>query len=522
MPKKVEYIGNVSRWPERAITGEWSTWFPGQMEECNNDRADKLLATGLFKVPDETLTPEDVAALKPLVSGNGFGAKLWRGGSRLLAGKSWLRMPTSVAGMQATSASATIQAVVRRGRPCIEVSIGENTTPQGILIPLPSAQTVSPNQHMVIEVENAAEWNGGSWRLGFFDGALGTLTNGMQAVQTVGAGNAWNGMHCIAPLNVAHTTAGGSTTEWTAIGTGAFNATLMTQIAVRAVRKAAPVGTARFWLYEIAEDEKNTLPQIVVGADDGHMTWYTTGLPLVERYGFSSYLSYIADDQNGTTRMRDSVEWVSAIARGHHAVVHGCKSGVDSLRDYFADYLGRGYASPAEAMAADVKHNRDAMVDAGLDPDGLGRTVYVLPQGYHQPSGGAGDDTIAEVLDAAGMVGARRATLENAIISNGGGAANVMYLPVIGHWWANASEATNISNVVLQMQTEIAAGRSVVLMFHEVRDTPSVVEHITPANLNTILAAASALVRSGAARAGRLTDLVYELRTYNAPVHIGA
>ena len=455
-----------------------------------------------------------------LVSGDGIYslAQLKRGGSVLRAGKPWLRQPASTTGMIASSANATIAAATRNGRNCIEVTIAAVTTPQGIHIPIATPQTVTAYQHIVIEVEDASEWNGGNWRLGFFDGSLGTLTNGMQIVQTVGTANGWDGIHCIAPTTVATTTSSGSTSEWAAVGTGAFGSTVMTQIAVRAVRKSGPVGTARFWIYEIAEAEKSSLPSIVIGADDGSDTWYTDGLPLCEKYGFSSCMAYIKDDRGTATRM-SVAQWADAIiTRGHHAVVHGCKTGVASLRDYFASYTG--YSSAQAAMEADITYNRDGMVNEGLDPDGRGRKIYVLPQGYHQPTGGAGDDTIANALTNCGMIAARRAVVENAIIANGGWSGAAMYLPIIGHNWADANEATNITNLVSQMQTEVTAGRSVVLMFHEVK-TPTAAQHITAANLETILAAAATLVRAGTARAGKMTDLVDELRTYTAPVHVG-
>lgn len=83
-----------------------------------------------------------------------------------------------------------------------------------------------------------------------------------------------------------------------------------------------------------------------------------------------------------------------------------------------------------------------------------------------------------------------------------------MYLPIIGHWWSSGDEAGNITALVALMQAEIAAGRDAVLMFHEVRDTPSAAEHISPANLETVLRAASVLVSDGAADWGRLTDYV--------------
>lgn len=94
------------------------------------------------------------------------------------------------------------------------------------------------------------------------------------------------------------------------------------------------------------------------------------------------------------------------------------------------------------------------------------------------------------------------------------------YLPIIGHSYAGGAEATNIADLIARMQSEVAAGRSVIFMFHEVRDAPTLAEQITPANLELLVSAAAALVKSGAARAGKLTGLVKELSSYDSPVEM--
>lgn len=430
-----------------------------------------------------------------------------RYGSSLKRGYPLLRCPSSATPYTAESGNITIAATTRRNRKCLEVTVAALVGPHSMNFAIPS-RTYSPNIHWVFEVEDASEWNGGSWRIGLFTD--GTFATGMNYTQTVGSANGWDGIHVIAPMN-------STTAEWAAVGAGSFSST-MAVCRLRFGRKASPTGTTRIWIYEVAEDEKQSLPAIYIGADDGHMTWYDDGLPVLEKYGFSSYLAYIRDDQDGATRMRDSVEWADAIARGHHAIVHGCKTGVASLRDYFSSYTG--YASPQAAMQADIEYNRDGMVNAGLDPSGRGRKFYVLPQGYHQPSGGAGDDTITNAMTAAGMIAARRATVENGLVINGGGRGMAYYLPIIGHSYAGGSEATNITNLVARMQAEIAAGRSCIFMFHEVRAAPSTAEQITAANLETIVAAAAALVQSGSARHGNVHELVDEIQTYDSPVHL--
>lgn len=506
MPKTVKYIGTVTRWPELATTGKQSTWVPGQQEQRSDTEAAQLLATGLFSDVDATQLPEQkVVAISGVVSG------AWKRSSSVLrAGKPWLRLPTA-AGQVGTGAGvshgggATGAFTTRRGRACYEITAPANANLQSLFFAIASG-TVTNKQHIVFEVEDAEQWRGGSWRLGFYTD--NTFATGVRATITADSYNGYNGVHCLAPL------AG----EWANVGAGSFSST-MTQCIFQFQRKAGAAGDTRIWVYEVAEAEKSSLPQIVIGADDGAETWYTDGLPILEKYGFSSYLAFIADDRGTATRISQA-EWADAVARGHHAVVHGCKTGKTSLADYFADYAG--YSSPGAAITADIQYNRDIMVSEGLDPDGLGRTVYVYPQGKHQPNlTTAGDLTISNALDALGFVGGRLARVQNAIIVNGGWSGAARYLPIIGHSWSSGDEAGNVAGVISAMQDEIGAGRPVVLMFHEVRASPSANEHITAANLETILAAAATLVRAGSARPGRLTDLIYELNSYLSPVHVG-
>jgi hypothetical protein len=437
--------------------------------------------------------------------GNSYGfTQQLRQGSLRNSGKPILRSPANTTGLLLSS-NVTAIATTRNNRPCWEVTFPAETANKSVYFPITS-RTYTDKVHATVEVEDASEWNGGSWRLALFTDI--NINVGMRYVQTVGAANAWNGVHCISPL----------ATEWAAVGAGSFGST-MTYAAMQFVRKAGPTGTTRVWIYEIAEADKQTLPSITIGADDGHGTWYTEGLPIVEKYGFSSYLAYIHDSALAGGTSMTVAQWQDAVARGHHAVVHGCKSGVASLRDYFSSYTG--YATPQAAMQADIEYNRDGMVGGGLDPDGRGRRFYVFPQGYHQPSGGAGDETIPNALAAAGITAARRATVENGLIINGGWNGARKYLPIIGHTYAGGGEATNISNLVTAMQNEVNAGRSVVLMFHTVRASPTVAEDISSANLETLVSAANNLVVSGAARRGRLTDVSEELGTYTSPVHVG-
>lgn len=444
-------------------------------------------------------------------SGSGKASNLRRGFPILRCPASTASIPGIGAG-GGGGASPTYQIVRRNNRNALEITFQAHTNPQTVFWTV-TGRKYADRMHCVCEVEDANQWNGGFY--GFQLSKDGSFNDNVRYTYNIGRSTGWSGVHCISPTPSEFVGTGTSTTPFTSNQT----TDTMTYAAFRGTRTAGPTGTTRIWLYEIGESEKQSLPQIVIGADDGHMTWYTDGLPIIEKYGFSSYLAYIRDGQNGTTRMRDGVEWPDAVGRGHHAVVHGCKTGVSSLADYFASFTG--YATPQAAMQADIEYNRDGMVAAGLDISQRGRKVYILPQGIHQPASGAGDATIMNAVRAAGMVAGRRATVEGSILINGGQAGQALYLPIIGHSYAGGSEATNITNLVTAIQTEIAAGRSVILLFHEVRTSPTVAEQISPTNLETIVAACAALVTSGAARASTFYDLADEIRGYSSPVHVG-
>ena len=445
-----------------------------------------------------------------------------RDGSRLKRGFPILRTPNTLDSIPSTQtvtsnglvygggggAAPTGQIVRRNGRNAFEVTFQGHGNTQSVYWKIPS-RTYSDKQQMVFEVEDAAEWNGGTWVHRLCTDV--NINVGVTQVFTVARGNGWTGVHHWVP----------KAADWANLGAGSFAST-MTYAAFRGVRKAGASTTTRIWFYEWSELESQTIPQIVIGGDDGAQTWYTDGLPILENDGWSSYLSYIADDQNGTTRMRDSIEWADAISRGHHAVVHGCKTGIGSLADYFTPANYSSYGTPQAAMIADITYNRDKMIAAGLDPTGEGRHIYVLPQGIHQPSGGAGDNTIADALRSAGMTMARRAVVEGDILPSGGAAGAALYLPIIGHSWADAGETANITAIITAIQTAVAAGRSVILMFHEVRAAPTIAEQITPDNLRLIVRACTELVRAGSARQGTMYSLARQILSYQSPVDVSA
>ena len=229
------------------------------------------------------------------------------------------------------------------------------------------------------------------------------------------------------PTTVATTTSSGSTSEVGGCRHGAFGSTVMTQIAVRAVRKSGPVGTARFWIYGLPRPEKTACRALWSAR---MMVLSSLGTRTACRCARSTGFRPPWPTSRTTEARPPACQKRSGPTRSSRGASCGgawLQDGVASLRDYFSSYTG--YSSPQAAMEADIAYNRDGMVNEGLDPDGRGRKIYDVPARRPPAIGGAGDDTIINALTNCGMIAARRAVVENAIIANGGWSGAVMYLP---------------------------------------------------------------------------------------------
>jgi len=271
---------------------------------------------------------------------------------------------------------------------------------------------------------------------------------------------------------------------------------------------------AEVYLYGAWVDSFNEKPSIVICADDGHETFYDSGLPLVERYGMRASLGYV-HDWVGDSGYMTVAEWSTAISNGHEANVHGPKSGKSSLRDYFADFTG--YDSAYAAILADIEYNRDGLRAAGLAANNSD-LIYVYPQGFFRH---ASDYTNSDILDAvleAGMIGGRIASFQGSNISDPIGWNRSRYLmPILGHTWNYSSnETNNIADLSLRIQREIADGHSVILMFHKIAASPDASEEITAENLKILLEIAAELIADGAAENRTLSEHInYGHRIYS-------
>lgn len=412
------------------------------------------------------------------------------GVNAVIRGLPLLRQPTTTTGLS-TGGGITQQIVTRNGRRCVELTMPLTGTPS-FYFQCP-ASTYDHRILAEVEIENTMALNGGNVQL--IMATDNTFANRRNYVNNISTAAGWSGIHQIQ----------GADALWTTTGSGSWATISASSTPICQLKFTMASGNTiqtKIWIYEVVKLEKDNLPMILVGSDDGHITWYEKGLPILEKYALNSYLAFIRDPV-GTTNYMTAENWQDSIKRGHEAVVHGCKSGKNSLRDWIVN--PSPYATALEAVTEDIKYNRDGMVSLGLDPTGLGKKCYVYPQGFHQPSGVTGDDTIKTALSDLGFEWARLAALNGSFTTGANLNENIFYVPILGHWWQStngtdsATETANITQLIAKIQQEVNDGRSVVLMFHIVRDTPTAKEDISPDNLDKICAAIADLINQGKA-----------------------
>lgn len=254
---------------------------------------------------------------------------------------------------------------------------------------------------------------------------------------------------------------------------------------------AAPM--VKFYGIEITGAPVNGKGSIVIGADDALRTWYNNGLPILEKYGLKSYIAVIADKigQPGFMTL-DNLK--DAVARGHQCVVHG-------PLDYATGAnLRSKYANNIQGLIADLTYSRDYLLQNGLATDGSEK-IYIYPQGVADLA--SYDTTIYDVLRSLGYVAARSTQLATQPLYHPYARErldchNAFMLPVIGHLWAGAGEAANISGIVSTISSVAARRQDAMLVFHEVRATPAINNEVSPANLETVCAAIATQISYGA------------------------
>lgn len=503
MSKTIRYQGTQRRWPELAVTGKQNTWSPGWIDTRDDGEAGQLLATGLFAVVQETLSAAQVAAVaellqKPIVP--------YRPGVPLLAFPRSAGDHGTVVSYGTGAGTPTVSYETVDGIPVMRVTalLGTAASP-GAHVNLNAFSRGLPNGRLrvlarPVDPENlsaVAAWigYGGTG----YDNAYSASRNNThywegwsEWVINPPWEGAWSGLT---------TTHSSDQLKW-AVGAGAPNMASDTYTAARLrIVGATGVASCSVDIAGVWVDDSHEKPAIVFTFDDGRLTSYNVGLPIAEQYGIRVSQGIIAAGVGIANRvtlenLRDSV------SRGHECVVHG-NPPTGALT---------GYTTEAE-IRADVAENRDFLLANGLSTNNSHK-VYVYPQGAWRHA--LGDTRIINALTAEGFIAARLNSRRQGTIVTPLSRLNPLAIYTVGHTYNGTDEAGNVAQVILRMQQNAALGRSSVLTFHEVKDTPTLGDEISPANFKAICAAAAELFASGAARPMLLSEMVADVYSARA------
>lgn len=248
--------------------------------------------------------------------------------------------------------------------------------------------------------------------------------------------------------------------------------------------------------------------RICVIADDGYASWIRLGVPILEHYGILTTSAIIANKINTTALYSNTSELRSYVSRGHECVAHGPISGTGTLID---DYTTN------EERVTDVKFHRDTLQGLGLLTP-YSRRCYVFPQGKYAPT--AGDVSLLDALRAEGIVIGRSATpSSNTIQLRALSEDNHMRMvaPIIGHSYAgvantadDATETTNINNIITAIQAAGTARTDIYLMLHKVvvRGGASAAIEIEADRLMTLAAAIRTEIDAGRLQSVLMSEMV--------------
>lgn len=263
----------------------------------------------------------------------------------------------------------------------------------------------------------------------------------------------------------------------------------------------------RFRSMTVAANQRRA--RLAISVDDGYISTFRLGYPMLRKYGFPFSCAIIADKVNDSNYMGVSL-LAQIVADGNECVAHGPIGGVGNL---FSG--GPAYTTDAQRVA-DMNFHRSFLDRNGLLSEKSAQ-VYVWPQGRYSDTNGSPSTLLA--AQAAGFSLARAATvvdeyflLDPISYSNG----SRMTLPVVGHSYAgapnspgDAAETTNINNIIGRIQACAAARMDCVLMLHEFvgRGQASTAIQIEMDRLDTLCSAIKTLETSGTLDVVKLSDL---------------
>ena len=237
--------------------------------------------------------------------------------------------------------------------------------------------------------------------------------------------------------------------------------------------------------------------RICVISDDGYKSWVQSGAEILSRYGLKSTCAVIADLVGSSSQYATESQLQAYVGAGNLCVAHGPVGGVDDLFT----------TNATDALAvADMQFHRDWLVSHGLTTE-RGAKCYVWPQGDYTRT--AGDPAFLDLAWNAGFRVGRNAEVQTSRFCNasylGHVKANLLGV-TLGHRYAgaantadDATETTNIDNIITRAQFVAAAGLDSYLVLHQVvgRGAASTTIQIETDRLHTLGAALQTLVAAG-------------------------
>ena len=235
--------------------------------------------------------------------------------------------------------------------------------------------------------------------------------------------------------------------------------------------------------------------RLAIVADDGHLSWWQMGVPILREYGFVSSAAIIYDilGNSGYMTLAQCKEYA---AEGNECIPHGPNSGNGGQNNMFNEW------STNAQRLADMNACRDYLLSNGLCTQWGART-YIWPQGVFCSS--TSDLSMLTVMQAAGYKVARGVFVPTNYYyhkTQGISAVNLMpfNLPVLGHTWTSAgAEAANIASINARIAAVSAARADCCVMFHRVVGVDAAAQgvEISSNRFREILDAIKAEVDSG-------------------------
>lgn len=285
-------------------------------------------------------------------------------------------------------------------------------------------------------------------------------------------------------------------TEWTKSG---FSRDSIEQAwTIAKVRMTVPNGTTTtIKLRALYAGLRRRKGRLCVIADDGAASFFNIGMQILKRYNIPATAAIIADRVGATSYFTTEARLRQFVDAGNMCVAHGPVGGTGDLFTVNA----------TDALAlADMQANRDWLMARGLT-NGRGAKCYVWPQGEWSRTDGD-----ATFLDSAWNAGFRVGRLADPVTARfvnaplASNSKNNFLTNTLGHRYAgaastadDATEDTNIADIITRMQFVAASGLDSYLVFHEVvgRGAATTTIQIETDRLQALCTAIQTLVAAG-------------------------